>query len=214
MSDDNLTFERGDKGSKDPTKALKEQLDQKLEKTLEQAAKLELTQTPPGMGNWEVWAWGPWQNLPALSPGRIIKKGEDAYIYVVVWMDPVMCANVTGFSGKIELNFWTSNTQEMRTVSALNHTYCIQTVQGQCWYSYLWKLTPTEAACLYETNICARVCNCDYYQHPEYAGFVRWVYDFDVDLIFPPQHWRFDRPIRYMVYDKDIPCDCPNLPQP
>ena len=192
--------------------------------------KLELTVTQPDMGEWEIFAFGPYQTPEELQPGRIIRVREKAYIAVVVWMNDQMCRNVTGFGGKIELSFWTSDTQMMVPVDTLNHYCCIKTTLNHCWYVYVWEIEPARAACLYETNICARICNCDDVIHPDYAGFVRHVYDFDPEKLWPPlpptilppdfpdadwphgpsrpASWGFDRPIRYMVYDPEEGCAC------
>ncbi|MCB0083286.1 MAG: hypothetical protein KDE47_20230 [Caldilineaceae bacterium] len=197
--------------------ALKAQVEAQFNAALEQAA-LELTQT--GVGNqlnrWEVYAWGPWQNPPALPPGRIIMTGEKAYIAAGVWLNNAMLADLLGFGAHIELNFFTSNTQTMMPLSALDFRCCIYPAAGQNFYTCIWEFTPSEAACLYETNMCARVCSCNGLLVPDYAGFVRHVYDFEPDNLFPPYPfppgWQFDRPIRYLVADRNSKCDCP--PQP
>ena len=198
-----------------------------------EGAAPELTQVQPGIGaDWEIFGFGPYQR-PRAQPGRIIRVNQPAWVAVVVWMNRAMCRNVTGFGGKIELNFWTSDTQRMQPVGGLSHHCCIQTRRDRCWYLYVWRFRPAQAACIYETNICARICNCDDAPHPEYAGFVRQVYDFDPDNLWPPArvplppprripggvwppggpvppNWGFDRPIRYMVYDPDASCNCDN----
>jgi hypothetical protein len=195
-------------------------------------AALELTMAPGAAEpeDWQIFAFGPWQTPEDRMPGRIIKKGETAYIAIVVWMNDAMCSNVTGWSGKIELNIWTSDMQEMKKVGALHHYCCIETKLDHCWYVYVWEFSPPEAACLYETNICARLCNCDDKPNAKYAGFVRHVYDFDPETLWPtipdtilpddfpddtwppgpeaPASWGFDRPIRYMVYDPEDDCEC------
>lgn len=203
----------------DPRETLKSHVEAKFAEALE-TARQELTQT--GIGNpanlWEVYAWGPWQD-PSQAPGRIIMVGETAYIAVAVWMNDAMCADVLGFGAKFELSFFTSNTQTMEPVPTLNHSCCIFPVAGQCFYVTVWALEPPEEACLLETNICVRLCTCNNRLVPDYAGFVRWVYDFEPDNLFPPYPfppgWQFDRPIRYMVADRDRPCGCdPNNPCP
>ena len=139
--------------------------------------------------------------------------GETAYIAAAVWMNAAMLADVLGFGAHIELNFFTSNTQTMLAVPALDHTCCVYPVAGQQFYVCVWELEPQEAACIMETNICARLCNCNGQLVPNYAGFVRHVYDFEPDNLFPPfpfpPGWQFDRPIRYMVADPDAGCACP-----
>lgn len=202
------------RGEGDIKAELKAYIEAQLEAAVEQAT-LELAEAPPDLGPnvWEVYAWGPWQVPfdPGRDPGRIIFVGETAYIGVAVWMNAAMCQDVTGFEGIIELNFWTSNTQTMQPVPTLNHHHCIETEQnGPCFYVFVWEFEPTEAACVMETNICARICNLAGHPVPGYAGFVRHVFDFDPETLFapPPPGWGFDRPIRYMVSDRSD-CACP-----
>jgi hypothetical protein len=179
---------------------------------LEKKAALELTEVPALLPfEWVIYARGPYQN-PGQEPGRIIALGQKAYIATVVYMNPLMCATVVGFGADVLLNFWTSNTQTMRPVPAMDHYKCIPiTAAGGCSYTYVWEFEPTEAACILETNICARLCNCEQRVVPGYAGFVRWVEDFDPDYLWPAGP-RFDHPIRYLVYDDKDRCPCPPTP--
>ena len=193
------------RGGADAPATLKAQAEAQVAATLEQRAALELAEAPPGMGQWEVWARGPWQ-APGQMPGRIIELGQTAFIATVVWLDDVMLANVVGFEGKIELRYHTSNTQTMASVPAMAFACSITPRANQHYYVTVWEFQPTEAGCVLETNICARICNCKNHTVPGYAAFVRWVRDFDVDSLFPPVPWGFDRPIRYMVYDPRIEC--------
>ena len=217
MSKDELTFQRGD--APGPSEVLKKKVEEKFAEALNKVTA-EITQTGVGhpANKWEVYAWGPWQD-PGMEPGRIIMKGETAYIATAVWMNPTMCADVLGFGSKFELNFYTSNTQTMMPVPALNFSCCIFPEQGTCFYVTVWEFQPQEEACILETNICARLCTCENKLVPNYAGFVRHVYDFDPDNLFPPAPlppgWQFDRPIRYMVADPDRKCGCdPDKPCP
>lgn len=181
------------------------------EKVSEQLAEA----TPPS--DWEIWAVGPYQTL-ASEPSRIIELGESAYIVTIVFLNNFMFNNVKDFGGRIRLDFHTSNTQTMEPVPAMDDYCCFEPCEREpdivlffgVLYIIVREITPTEAACVLETNICARVCNCKDEAVPGYAAFVRWVYDVDVDLFFPPQGFVFDHPIRYLVYDNDdhTNCDC------
>jgi hypothetical protein len=200
-----------------------------------QRTRLQLSEVPPDLGpeDWEIFAFGPYQTEEE-EPGRIIAKDQTAYIAIVVWMNPAMCRTITTHGDKIELNIWTSDMQRMDPVDELSHYCCIKTERGHCWYVYVWEFKPTQDACVYQTNICARICTCSNVALPGYAGFVRHVYDFDVERLWPypppgeraavlppgfptdewpeapqaPGSWGHDRPIRYMVYDPDIGCEC------
>jgi hypothetical protein len=214
-NNEEMTIPRGE--SEDPREAERAELAAQLEEALGQATP----ELAAPLGYWNIWARGPFQG-PGLQPNRIIKLGEAAWIWIAVYLNPFFpspapgmnaCDIITGFGAKIELKFFTSDTQRMEPVPSLNHTYCIQTLQtdpSTCLYWYRWEFTPERAACIYETNICARICNCDCNPVPQYAGFVRWVRDFDVDYLFPPVPWIFDHPVRYMVSDMSD-CDCPDL---
>ena len=191
---------------------LKAQAEAKFAAALEQA-NLELTVSdqPSGPFQWEIFARGPYQE-PAFSPGRIITMNETAYIDVVVWMNASLFKVVKNFGADILLNFWTSNTQTMEPVADLSTYVCLEPTPapfGGMYSTYVWKFTPKVAACLLETNICARLCNCDNFTVPGFAGFVRWVQDFDAELLFPNGPV-FDHPIRYMVYDPNEKCWCPD----
>jgi hypothetical protein len=213
-------FERGEV---DPAEALKAHVEAQLGAALEKKrSQLEVTRGP-FPNEWEVFAWGPWQGgffPPDHDPGRIIFVGETAYIAIGVWMNDEMCPDIVNHEDKIELNVWTSNTQTMQPVPALSRTFCIPTEQdGSCFYVLIFTFTPDTPACLYETNICARICNCQGHTLPRYAGFVRHVYDFDPEKLWPSvpilpgppgssptPGWGFDRPIRYMVVDRKADC--------
>jgi hypothetical protein len=182
----------------------------------------ELGQAPPFQGSWNIWAFGPWQTFNQ-RPSRIIMVNEWARLHTVVWMDPViMGPNIAAHGDKIELEYFTSNMEKMVPAGPpLNRHVCIDTQNPQIrpsgyYFHDWWWFRPTEAACLYEMNICARICNCRNQPVREYAAFVRYVWDYDPEQIRPlvrpwqtrPAGWSFNDPIRFAVFDKS-PCDCP-----
>lgn len=206
-------FKRGDNGA--ATEELKKALDRRLEGFFAQAGEVSKQLAGPPMF-WDVVAVGPFQS-PGLEPGRVIEVGQPATILTYVYLNPSVpnpapgqnaCDIITGFGAKIELNYFTSNTQTMTAVPALSRTVCIPTTPGQCWYTDYWTFVPQEAACLYETNICVRICNCSNFYVRQYSGFARWVQNLDYDLIFGGVSWQFDHPIRFMVSDYNIKCPC------
>ena len=160
---------------------------------------------------WDVIARGPFQQ-PALAPGRIIQVGEEAAIRVMVILNPNFpagqsaCDTITGFGAFIELNMFTANMQTMTPEPSLTESVCIPTTLNQCRYRHTFRIRPQIAACLYETNICARICNCNHQYVPQYSAFVRWVRNLDFDLIFGAPRRTFDHPIRYMVADLKGKC--------
>jgi len=191
--------------------ALDAQLDGVFEKV---EASTELA-GPPRF--WDVIASGPYQ-VPSVRPSRLIEAGERAMIQVIVYLNPRVpspypgqnaCDIITGFGGKIQLHFITSNMQTMQPEPQLTHSHCIQTKKGVCRYRYRWVFRPQNPACLYSMNICARICNCRDYYVPQYSGFARWIENVDFDWIRGAPRWQFDHPIRFMVSDPNAKCDCP-----
>lgn len=165
---------------------------------------------------WDVFAIGPYQD-PSLQPSRVIEVGESATVLTVVYLNPYYpspypgqnaCDIITGFGASIELNYITSNLQTMQQSPGLTYSYCIPTTPGQCWYYHYWTFTPQQSACIYETNICCRICNCYNKYVRQYSGFARWIEDLDYDLIFGSFGLTFDQPIRFMVADYQQDCGC------
>ncbi len=205
---------RGGEGDS-PVATLKAQVEAEIAAAIEQAT-VELAEAPVP-SDWEIWAVGPWQD-PGLAPSRIIALGEKAYIVTIVFMNPFMEANVTGFRGKIQLNYFTSNMQTMKPVGGMDYSCCIETGDPDLiipglgvFYVRIWEFEPTQAACILSTNICARVCNCDDEVVPGYAAFCRWIANLDFDAFFPPLAYQvavFDHPVRFLVYDNDDDTNC------
>jgi hypothetical protein len=215
MSDDNQYEREGD----DPRATLKANVEARIKSMMDQA-DLELGEAPPP-SVWEVYALGPFQtySFPAgpLPPGRIIELGETAYLITVVFLNTFMDTELTDFGAKVQLNYFTSNMQAMQPVSAMDYSCCLDPgeVTGivtniGTFYVTVWEFEPTEAACILETNICARICNCENEVVRARAAFVRWIANLDFDLFFPPVFYQFDHPVRYLVYDNDddTNCDC------
>ena len=205
-------FRRGDKES--PAETLKARVQAEIAASIERAT-VELAEAPAPSA-WEIYAVGPFQIVGA-PPGRIIALGETAYVATIVFLNTFMDANVSGFGGRVQLNYFTANTQTMEPVGAMDYSCCLQPddVAGVVtpigtFYVTIWEFQPTEAACILETNICARICNCENEVVPGYAAFVRWIANLDFDTFFPPVGFQFDHPIRYLVYDNanNANCDC------
>jgi hypothetical protein len=202
--------------SMDPGEDFKAALNRQAEALFAKAATApaEMLAGPPRF--WDVVAIGPYQ-VPALQPSRVIEVGEWATIQTIVYLNPNVpnpapgqnaCDIITGFGGKIEISYHTSRTDTMQPVPALSATHCIVTTPGQCWYADYWHFQPKEPASLYVTEIEVRICNCNNRYVRQYSGFARWVANLDYDLIFGAPTWQFDHPIRYMVSDINIPCEC------
>ncbi|MCP4967756.1 MAG: hypothetical protein GY926_21295 [bacterium] len=221
MSDEeNIT---GQRVPENPHEAVQAQFEARVQAVMDGAerqraeaagAAIELAEAP-FLQEWEVLAWGPWQGA-ANDPKGIVFTGESVWICVGVFLSVEMAATVGGFGGKISLNYFTSDTQQMKVAAGLSGNECIEVDANTTVYFSWLKLDPTEAACLLETNICARICNCRNETHPDYAGYVRHVYDYDPEnlgLTAPwgpvspsSPGWQFGHPIRFMVADPKAPC--------
>ena len=184
MSSDELVIESN-------AAQIKAYCEAEIEKAMQQAS-MELAEAP-WPSDWEVWAYGPFQ-APGQAPGRIIEINQPAYIATIVWLNPFMNTNVASFGGEVQLNYHTANTQTMSPVAdpAFAHYSCCFAPNAAAggpfgaFYVTVWEFTPTEAGCILETNICARLCNCNHEAVPGYAAFVRWVANLDFDSFFPP----------------------------
>lgn len=206
-----------DRPAPDPAETVRAYVESRLEAAQEEA-EAQLAQAPfAPLFDWEVVAWGPFQLPfnPALDPGRIIFTGESATVATAVFLNAAMAKNIAGFGGKIQLSYFTSNMQTMQPASGLSRAApCIEVVDGRLVYVDMFTFTPSDAACLYEMNICARICNCLNTTVPGYGAFVRHVFDYDpehlglVPVPIPPGSpgWQFDRPIRFMVADNSVDC--------
>jgi hypothetical protein len=229
MSNEEATFSReeGEQTLEAQKAQAEAQAEAQFEAALEEAETgLELGRAPPFQGRWNIWTFGPFQPPWWQRPSRIIMVGELARLDTWVWMDPViMGPNIAGHGDKIEIRYITSDMEEMQKAdAALNRYVCIDTYKtppiirssGYYWRDRWW-FRPTKEACLYEMNICARICNCRNQMVREYTAFVRYVWDYDAELIRPligpevfhPRGWSFNDPIRFAVFD-DEPCECPD----
>ena len=220
-----VVVERGE-GGKTVGQDMKAMVEARIQSILEQGRETPREELAEPLNWWEIYAIGPFQfgatTVPPadllshpLLPHRIIQVGEPASIFTVVFLNPFFpqaalsaCDIITGFNAKIELNYFTSNTQTMQPVRDLSASRCIYTQRNVCYYVDQFDFTPRDPACLYETNICARICNCNNTPTPiqPFGAFVRWVIDLDYDLFFGSEVYEFDRPIRFMVSDFNSPC--------
>src|SRR5207342_2620384 len=102
----------------EPGDNLKAYVEAKLEEAKSKAEIQLTTSPPPPSYEWEVVGWGPWLTpfTPGGQPGRIIFTGQQACVAIGVIMTSSMANNLAGFGAKIELNYWTSNTQTMQPV--------------------------------------------------------------------------------------------------
>lgn len=207
--------------SEEALETLKAKLDNQVESLVAQYKSTPREELAEPDFYWDILATGPFNLPPPPWPGpfpvgdRIIQVGEVAYFGVVVFLNPSFpapqsaCSMITDFGASIELNMVTSNMQTMSPApSGLNPSVCIPTSPNVCTYNYIFEVVPQQEACLYETNICARICNCNHKYVRSYSAFARWVVGIDFDAVFGSPSLTFDHPIRYMVSNLQGNC-CP-----
>jgi len=167
-------------------------------------------------GYWNVWAVGPWQPA-APQPSQMIKIGELARIYTVVWLNPnyelpgptTACTLLSNLADKFEIKYATGNLNTWALgPGPLNVQHSVDVVSNQCWYVDVLEFTAQPGwEGLYEMNISVRVRGANPDQVPPFAGYATAIRDIDPDLFYPPAgppprgpHWHFDIPCRFMIY--------------
>jgi len=212
----------------DNVKAL---VEAQLQASLETAMTAQRDQIAEPLYWWEIFGYGPIQ-IPAplvptagfldspLAPGKILRVGEKGYLVSVFIINPFPLPQDPGIRPVDFLTVWklpyridyhTSNTSTMRPVPSLTATHYGNLVPGQAYYVDVLEFTAYEPGCVFETNICARILDCES-GHPGYghnhgkspspfAGFARSTFNLDPELFLPTQYLEFDNPIRFMVYE-------------
>lgn len=165
---------------------------------------------------WDMYAYGPlvsfMPNGP-LPPNQILKVGTTAYITTVLMLNPnpilppapgISPADLlSSFSLPFAVTYQTGNvTTWTPAEAALNVTHAGALVPGVNTYFDVLTFTPSVPGLL-EMSISARILgNLPAPLAPQFAGFARYVYDFDPEELWaaPAPGWQFDTPIRMMVY--------------
>jgi hypothetical protein len=160
-----------------------------------------------------------WWDSP-LAPGKILRVGEKGYLVTVFIVNPFPLPQdpnirpvdfLTVWKLPYRIDYSTLNTSTGRPVPSLNATHYGNLVPGQAYYVDVFEFTAYEPGCIFETNICARILDCEN-GHPGYghgygkspspfAGFARSILNLDPELFLPTQYLEFDNPIRFMVYE-------------
>jgi hypothetical protein len=187
-------------------------------------------------GWWNLWALGPFQVTGVggpLLPHKVIREGETFYVATVIWLSPTfilpagpgisVCQFISSLACYFEIDYCTNDMCALQSEPLFSpQDIKIDTVADQCFYVDVQQFTaePGTESCIYEMNICARMLGCEGALVP-LAGFVTEVYDFDVDLFYPPvappppapfpspvpsappgaaPGWRFNQPLRFQIY--------------
>jgi hypothetical protein len=210
---------------------VKARIEAQLQASLEAAMSAPREQIAEPLYWWEIFGYGPVQ-IPnqlvppagfldsPLAPGKILRVGEKGYLVTVFIINPFPLPQdpnirpvdfLTVWKLPYQIDYHTFNTSTGRPVPSLTATHYGNLVPGQAYYVDVLEFTAYEPGCVFETNICARILDCES-GHPSYghgygkspspfAGFARSTYNLDPELFLPTQHLEFDNPIRFMVYE-------------
>lgn len=160
---------------------------------------------------WDVAAYGPLQLVQSggpLLPHRVIKVGEDAYVYAIVVLNLAQqlptgtnAADVlANFSLPYEVRFqtgnlttWTLAPPDMQAVRLGNFR------PGQTVYFERIRFTGRQPG-LYEMNISARILGATppYQSAPQFAGYATTVFGLDAEDLWGN---RPSGPLRFQVYE-------------
>ncbi len=173
---------------------------------------------------WDLFTIGPIQ-IPTgtfgvdpvgpFDPSRVIRVDEPAFMVTVLILNTALVngiipANIlSGAALPYEVQYVTLNTNTGSPASFLNVTRQFDLNPGQAVYVTVETFESDEAACIMETNVCARILNADLQTPPQwpFAGFATWVFNTDspsfLDTLIGAQTpgFSFDRPARYLTFD-------------
>jgi hypothetical protein len=211
---------------------VKARIEAQLQSSLEAALTAPREQIAEPLYWWEIFGYGPVQ-IPnqlvppagfldsPLAPGKILRVGEKGYLVSVFIVNPFPLPQdpnirpvdfLTVWKLPYRIDYHTCNATTCRPAGPeLNVTHYGNLIPGQAYYVDVLEFTAYEPGCVYETNICARILDCES-GHPGYghshgkspspfAGFARSTFNLDPELFLPTQTLEFDNPIRFMVYE-------------
>lgn len=188
----------------------------KVEAAVSEAMQRGAPEEVEPLGWWNLWVYGPWQPVRPGGPLRshkVIKVGEPAYIYTVLWLNPwrvldggpTVCDLISNLACEFEVKYCTGNKCTWSLgPEGLNVTHKVKMHADRCWSydSLRFVARPNWEGC-FETHVCARIIGCAEDAAPSLAGFATQVYDFDADLFVPiptRPRWEVDTPIQFMIY--------------
>jgi hypothetical protein len=176
-------------------KTVKARVDAKVQSAVDQAmTRVGLEKAEPE-GWWNLWAVGPIQEIKAggpLLPHSVIKIGEKAYVYTVIWLNPTrtlnggptVCNMVTNLGCSFRIKYCTGNVCTWTPAAGLSTDHEVKMEPGKCWYVDVLEFTAKDEGC-YEMHICVNVKGCTEGAAPALAGFATAVADIDADLFYP-----------------------------
>lgn len=202
----------------------KAMFEEKIKRAVEDAKRRGVPEEAEPAGWWNLWAWGPWQPVSPggpLRPHKVIKLGEPAYIFTILWLNPwlvldggpTVCDLISNLACQFEVKYCTGNKCTWSLgPDSVNVKHSVKMVPDRCWDYDVLRFVPRvsqqdpgwEGENCFETHICARITGCEETKGaPPLAGFATQVFDFDADLFVPiptRPRWEVDTPIQFMVY--------------
>jgi hypothetical protein len=200
----------------DEQKAVKAFVEAKVKAAYDKAMNRPSPEVAEPYQWWNLYAYGPVQALAPngpLSPQQIIKVGEDAYITTVIVLNPSPILPpapgisplelLTNFSLPYEVQYQTGNlTTWTLGPAAANVVHNSNLIPHLGIYVDVLHFVATQPG-LMEMNISTRILgNPPQVSAPHFAGFARYVYDFDPELFWssPTPGYQFDMPVKFLVY--------------
>lgn len=177
----------------------------------EEAERLEIAEP---YNWWNLYAVGVYQPPGYLQPGNLIRVGEVAYVYSILWLNPLYpqpisaCNLVSNLACEFEVKYcagdfcsWTPGP------ASLNVTHTVKMASNRCWYVDVLRIYAQQGmeGC-YELNICAKIKGCAEGAAPPFAAFATRVFDVNPDYFYPygpgvGSRYEFDIPLRFMIYE-------------
>lgn len=208
------------------------QISDQIQKSVAKAAQAIGPQIGEPSGWVDIYAYGPYQpgaqTVPSaglqsrqLLPHAVIRVGEYVYLCGSLVLNPfpllqdpriVPSDFLSAFKLPYEIEFVTLNMSTGEPARELSTKVWGNLEPGRYEYTHCIYLQPRYKGCLYETNICFRVLDCEKSSPSAspLAGFATWVKSYD-DASFldgllgirtaPAQPgWSFNTPMRFMTY--------------
>jgi hypothetical protein len=202
------------KGTGMTVEDVKAQIEARVQAALEQALARPREEVAEPFLWWNLFSGGPFQMFAPggpLPPHQVIKVGETAYIGTVLVLNPfpilppppgiTPCSVLSNFALPYEVRYQTCNLSTC-SLGAPNAVHKDNLDPGQCFYVDVLEFTAQEVG-LFQMNIVARILgSVAPGTAPQFAGFARWVYDFDPELFLPgpTPGLQYDFPLKFMVY--------------
>ena len=178
---------------------------------------------------WDLFSIGVIQNVAGdfgiapvgpFLPHEVVRVNEQAFIVTVLILNPlpigsppglVPCNVLSGTALPFEIQYSSLNTTTGTPAAFASGVNTGQLQPGVCFYVDVFEFVATEEGCIIETNVCARILNCEGQTPPQwpFAGFATWILNIDNESFLAgllgvgPSKPAFipNAPIRFMTFD-------------